>query len=112
MRRESYRARSRSTRDGRRGPQRSFLSGAAACLGLMACGPGGFWAAYEDPIGSADGGSRGGIGGSAGEAPLAAPSLQAVSSCDELLEAIQARLFTEVRMRQEYARAWDGAVNA
>src|SRR5690606_7752630 len=40
----------------------------------------------------------------------AGPALQAVSSCEALREAIQARLFAEVGARQEYARTWNGAM--
>jgi hypothetical protein len=58
----------------------------------------------DDPIGA--GGSRGG-----GDAPLPPTSLEAVASCDELLDAIQARLIEDVRVRQEYIRSWNGQDN-
>ena len=69
----------------------------------MACAsPGSPWPEHDDPSGG---------GGAGGEAPLLAPSLEAVASCAELLDAIQARLIEAVRLRQEYTRSWDGYVN-
>lgn len=73
----------------------------------MACGgPDAPWPGPDDPSGGHGGGSAGG-----GGAPPPSASLEAVSSCDELLDAIQTRLIETVRIRQEYARPRDGYVN-